>query len=84
MNGTNSAHGTTDGQISDEPISHRVVFAVAKRADVRPNDLPPLYDSIDPDALNAVVDSGDTDLVISFSFSGYEVTIDGERTVHVR
>lgn len=69
---------------SDEPISQRVVFAVAEQADVEPNELPPLYDSLDPDALDAVVRSSDADLEISFSFAGHRVEIGGDETIRVR
>ncbi|WP_423744333.1 HalOD1 output domain-containing protein (plasmid) [Haladaptatus sp. SPP-AMP-3] len=66
-----------------ESISQDVVFEVAEQANVQPNELPPLYDSIDPDALDTVVASND-DLELSFSFAGYRVTIDGEDSVLVR
>ncbi len=62
-----------------QPISHRVVLAVADRAGVQTDDLPPLYGTIDPDALNSMVEHDGANLTVSFSFAGYDVVIDGER-----
>jgi hypothetical protein len=63
---------------SSESISQDIVYEVAARADVRPNELPPLYDFIDPDALDTLVHSSDSDLELSFSFAGYRVTIEDD------
>ncbi|WP_266078092.1 HalOD1 output domain-containing protein [Haladaptatus caseinilyticus] len=82
MDTTNQSRTTMTGTQQHEPISHRIVVAVADRAEVKTNDLPRLYDSIDPDALNAMVEHGGQDLRISFSFAGYEVVVDDD-TVHV-
>jgi hypothetical protein len=41
-----------------DPASERVVQAVAEETGTDPVDLPPLYDVIDPDALDAVFASG--------------------------
>lgn len=84
MHTTNSPHETTNGSRSGEPISQRVVLAVANRADVQVTELPPLYDFLDPDALNAVVRSNAADLELSFSFAGYRVTVESDSTVQVR
>ena len=43
---------------SDEAISQRIIEAVADAKGVDPLDLPPLYDSIDPDALDALFSHG--------------------------
>ncbi|WP_435154788.1 HalOD1 output domain-containing protein [Haladaptatus sp. DFWS20] len=61
-----------------EPISHQIVVAVADHAGVETSNLPRLYDSIDPDALNAMVEHGGANLRISFSFAGYEVVVDDD------
>lgn len=68
----------------NESITQDVVREVAARADVQPNELPPLYDFIDPDALGRVIHSTDADLQLSFVFAGYRVTIEGNRSIRVQ
>lgn len=70
---------------ADSDISTAVVLAVARASGTDPMELPPLYDHVDPDALDALVAhnterSAQTNLAITFLFTGYEVTIraDGE------
>jgi len=55
----------------------RVVEAVAAATDTSPLDLPPLYDTMDPDALVRLVASGDDEFHIMFDFAGVEVVIAG-------
>ncbi|SFC56178.1 hypothetical protein SAMN05444422_110124 [Halobiforma haloterrestris] len=60
------------------PPSQRVVTKIAEADDVEPATLePPLYSTIDPDALDALVESGDADTTVSFAYHGYEVRVDG-------
>ncbi|WP_226481052.1 HalOD1 output domain-containing protein [Natrinema amylolyticum] len=69
---------------ADEPASIAVVLAVSSAADCDPAALCPLYEAIDPDALNRLFGSrpgtpGRTGLEVTFDFSGYRVTVvDGE------
>lgn len=61
-----------------EPLSQTVVEAVAMAESVDPLDLTvPLYDAIDPDALDALFQSGDAsvDGYVEFVYYGYEVTV---------
>lgn len=69
---------------SEEP-SHAIITTVAALADVPADELPPLYDSIDPDALDALFDSsGDrSDLQLSFSYFEYDVTVHQEGEIVV-
>lgn len=54
----------------------RILRAVAARDGVDPIELPPSYDSIDPEALEAVIDARDSGHVsVEFAYSGYEVTV---------
>lgn len=63
--------------------STTVVRSVAAAERVDPPNVPdPLYDSIDPDALDALVASTE-DVTIEFSYLGYAVTVDGDGTVTV-
>lgn len=56
-------------------VSFLVVVAVAAVEGTDPERLPPLYDSVDPDALDAVLDTaGDgAGMNVSFEYEGYEV-----------
>jgi len=74
-----------DGQ----PISQTVINAVAELSNraVVPDDstpegdasspLPPLYEAINPDALNTICHSAsaDTETIVTFTYCGYEVTL---------
>lgn len=72
----------------DEPYSVGVVQAVAEVADCSPLDLPEaLYNSIDADALDALLATGDgtsADVQCSFTFCGYDVTVSPDGTVVVQ
>jgi len=62
--------------------SERVVEVVAETSDKDALELPPLYESIDPDALDALVDAM-TNGEISFTYTDNRVTIDSDGTVSV-
>ena len=59
-----------------------IVQAVADTKSTDPLDLPPLYDSIDPDALGKFVDRMDEGEVV-FSYAGTEVTVRDDGSVDV-
>jgi hypothetical protein len=66
-------------QTPPEPISHRIVTAVAEYEGVDPVSLtPPLFDVVDPDALDALFPQ-DTDanssVYCSFSYRGHLLEI---------
>lgn len=66
--------GTDSSGDSPSP-SQAVLHEIAEDTEVRPEALnPPLYDAVDPDALDAVF-RGDTGHV-TFEFHGYVVTVD--------
>lgn len=67
---------------SGETASEAVLAAVADCADVDPTRLPPLYDTIDPDALDAIFRGGRPGRV-TFEYAGYEVTVCGRDQVTV-
>lgn len=62
---------------SDQTLAIVVVSAVAEREQVPAHELPPLYDSVDPDALEALFRHSprDDSLAVSFAYAGYEVTV---------
>lgn len=67
----------------DVPTSTTVIEAISAVSDGDATDLPPLYDSVDPNALNALFDSGeahsDQPISVSFTYLGYKVCVDRER-----
>lgn len=72
----------------DGSLSAAIVEAVADREDCNPTEIEPLYDAINPDALNALFfDSAQSSSringEISFEYCGYliNVTSDGRITI---
>jgi len=62
--------------------STAVVLAVADAANARPQELDPLYEVVDPDALNHLFDdSADGPIAVSFEYGGYAVTLRGRGEV---
>lgn len=58
-----------------EQLSMAIVTAVADIADVDPTDMEPLYDQIDPESLDRLFDTPVSDVGVSFTFHGHEVTV---------
>lgn len=63
----------------DEAISHRVIEMVAAEVDTDPVELPPLYETIDPEALDALFASsfshGPLVGQVAFTYGGCEITV---------
>ncbi|MCU4754003.1 hypothetical protein OB919_18805 [Halobacteria archaeon AArc-curdl1] len=69
--------------------SHKLVVKVAEKEGVDPLKLsPPLYEVIDPDALDQLFAStptaGRKEGQVTFSYNGYEVTVCGDGYVSVQ
>lgn len=61
----------------DLPVSERIVYAIADRKEVSPLDVsPPLFDAVDPDALDRLYANGRTGTAVTFEYSGYRVRLD--------
>lgn len=72
-------------QETDE-LAITIVKRVAEREGADPIDLDPLYESVDMDALESLVDSSSTDKMqvsVSFTYYDYTVCVDAESGVHV-
>lgn len=76
-----SSAAETDGGI--EP-STRIVLAVAESAGVEPEALPPLFDAVDPTALDRLVEGavarsegGDDALTVSFEYADHRIVVEG-------
>ncbi|WP_227131454.1 HalOD1 output domain-containing protein [Halorubellus salinus] len=73
----------------DVPPSQRVLRTVASLLNVDSLELPPLYESVDPDALDALFAepdglSGTRTGTLSFAYAGCTVFVDGDGSVTVR
>jgi len=73
------------GSRSIPQYSSEVVSAVAAHEGVDETELPPLYDVIDPDALDALLSSvqtgGSDQASVDFEYAGYRVVVFEDRTV---
>lgn len=66
-------------------MSIRVVRTVAVTTDTSPVDLPPLYDAVDPEALDKLFEPGSRgSCSISFSYARTDVFIAESGQVHVQ
>lgn len=66
------------------PVSTNVLEAIAQVEETDPVDIPcPLYEVIDPDALDTLYRTGGSAVVVEFTYCGYSVTVqrDGEVSV---
>lgn len=70
-----------------ESPSVTVVSAIASIRGCSPVQLPPLYDTIDPDSLDqfvSILDShGSSNVSITFRYNGYRVTVQSSQTVKI-
>ena len=73
---------------ADESPSHGVVRAIAAVKGIEPTDVDPLYDFINPDALDPMFDdateTGESDTCVSFRIDDLEVEVSGDRRITVR
>lgn len=56
-------------------VADRLIFQLAERTEKAPEDLPRLYDRVDPDALETLIDQMD-DGMVRFDYAGYEIIIE--------
>lgn len=79
MSTTAPGHGE-----GNQTPSETVVSSVATHRGVDPVALPPLYDTLDPDALDALFASACGDGQVTFEYAGCTVECAGDGTVDVR
>lgn len=64
-----------------DSVTREIVAAIADETDRDPENLPPLYDAVDPDALEAIVnrsprvDREASAIEVTFDFAGCIVTV---------
>ena len=72
----------------DESPSHGVVRAISAVKGIDPTDVDPLYDSLDPNALDAIfsgtTEARESDIHVSFRVGDLEIEVSGDRRVTVR
>jgi hypothetical protein len=79
---------TTELAVDSQPVSQTVVLAVAEATGDDAMELPPLYDTVDPDALNELFDSSTGGAVgrsgrVEFTYAGCDVTVHADERVAV-
>lgn len=63
-----------------QTVSERVIQTVATASGTDALELPPLWDAIEPDALDTLV-AGMADGEVSFAYAGYDVTVTSDETI---
>lgn len=67
-----------------DSVSERVTYRIAEAEDRSVTELDPLYNSIDPEALDALVDSlSAPDASITFTHEDYTITVDVCGTISI-
>ncbi|MCU4801168.1 hypothetical protein OB920_12375 [Halobacteria archaeon HArc-gm2] len=69
---------SSDATVHETSVHEAVIYAVADADDVDPVDLAPLYETIDPEALDALFDGGCAGQV-AFTYERHEVVVTGDR-----
>lgn len=67
-------------------LSTSVVLAVADSKGVDAIDLPPLADTLDPDALDALLKNGanqGSDIEVQFTYAGHDIHVRGDEELTV-
>lgn len=65
------------------PVSTAVIEAISSLTGRSTLDLPPMYATIDPDALDALFADRLTDGAVSFTYVGHRVTVHADRTIEL-
>ncbi|WP_083898865.1 HalOD1 output domain-containing protein [Natronococcus jeotgali] len=72
----------------DDPVSQTVITAVAEASNCDPCELDPLYEYIDPDALNTLFhlhssdEANQDEVSLEFTYTTYRVTVTAN-SVHI-
>lgn len=60
---------------TDDPVSIQIVKQLADVQGLDPRDLSPLTHTIDPEALDTLIESAASDPTVLFLVNGYDVTV---------
>lgn len=64
-------------------VAEALVYAIADAVGVDPLSVRPVYESVDPDALDALIRGDANDLAIAFDHDGVPVEVYGDGTIRV-
>lgn len=64
-------------------VSEAVVDAIADAAGTDPLSIDPIYDAIDPDALEMLFRGTGSEVTLRFDHEGFSVEVDGHGTIRV-
>lgn len=65
-------------------LTYTIVQKIADRTETDPLDLPPLFDTIDPDVLQDLVKSSEeATTTIRFDYCSYDVQVSGNGNINV-
>jgi len=67
----------------DEAPSTAIVRVLSTISNTRPEQLPPLYDSIDPDALDILFSNKQSNGAVKFCHSGFRIRITSNGEIHI-
>ena len=67
----------------ETPASVALTEALADIRHCEPTELEPLYRTVDPDALDRLVDSGSPKLRVGIQLDGFEVVVTGDRRLEI-
>ncbi|WP_436936537.1 HalOD1 output domain-containing protein [Halovenus marina] len=67
---------------AEGPISERVIQKVAAATNTSTLELPPLYDDVDPDALDSLINEMSGGEVI-FMYNGHKVSVQSNGDIHL-
>lgn len=66
----------------ERPVSERVIREIAATTDTDMREFPPLYQAIDPEALDTVVETMSNG-VVSFTYLNQEITVTNDGSISV-
>lgn len=68
---------------ADTPVSTKLVERLADAEGVAADELDPIYDYVDLEALDALIERGDPSLSVRWTMNGYLIAADGTGEVQV-
>ena len=71
------------GTFETTSASVAVLEALAAIKHCDPTDIDPLYETVDPDALDSVVASGNDGLTVTLSIDGFDVAVTADRRLEI-
>lgn len=66
-----------------ESITSTVILAVSSLTDTAPDDLPPLFETVDPDALDALFQQPRSAGHVAFQYYGHRIEVNADNVIRV-